>query len=110
MGAELFGLKSTKADLEIINLMLETVALLTSKKILLSVSHVQVFKDLAKAAKLNSEIQEKIALLIRSKNISSLKNLMENLNLPHKQQELFLLLPELYGEGDTVLKLSLIHI
>ena len=35
---------------------------------------------------------------------------MENLNLPHKQQELFLLLPELYGEGDTVLKKAKRHL
>lgn len=67
IGAELYGVDSLRADIEIISLMLESLLLAGVEQIHLDLGHVAIYRSLARAAELDEEQQREFFTLLQSK-------------------------------------------
>ncbi|SDK56630.1 ATP phosphoribosyltransferase regulatory subunit [Microbulbifer yueqingensis] len=67
IGAELYGVDSLQADIEVISLMLESLLLAGVEQIHLDLGHVAIYRSLAAAAGLDAEQQGELFRLLQSK-------------------------------------------
>lgn len=68
LGAELFGYAGVEADCEIINVMIDTLAICGLPKITLDIGHVGLYRALAKQAQLSAEVEALIFDALRRKS------------------------------------------
>jgi ATP phosphoribosyltransferase regulatory subunit len=101
IGAELYGHGGLESDLEIQQLMLQSLALLGVKNVHLDLGHVGVFRALASHAKLDRDIEGKLFVALQSKDSASLQALAQPLDATVRNA--LLALPALYGNCDYVL-------
>lgn len=100
LGAELYGNKSTASDIEIISLMLETLALAEITNIHMDLGHVAIFRGLAQAAKLSDELENQLFDALQRKAIDEIAELTAH--LPKNQAAMFTALTELCGNQDVI--------
>ncbi len=105
VGAELYGHKSYESDLEVLSLMLETVALAGVDEVHLELGHVAIFRCLVQQAGLDQEQERELFDILQRKALSEIQESLENYQLPDSLQEMFLALVDLNG-GDEVLALA----
>ena len=72
IGCELFGEASANADIEIISLMLETLASANVKQIHIDLAHVGIYKGLIESSSLDAELEEKVFDALSRKSIPEL--------------------------------------
>jgi ATP phosphoribosyltransferase regulatory subunit len=101
IGAELYGHDGLESDLEIQQLMLQSLALLGVKNVHLDLGHVGVFRALANHAKLDSDIEDRLFTALQSKDSASLQTLVQPLDAAVRKA--LLSLPILYGNCADVL-------
>jgi ATP phosphoribosyltransferase regulatory subunit len=101
IGAELYGHGGLESDLEIQQLMLQSLALLGVKNVHLDLGHVGVFRALASHAKLDKDIEGKLFMALQSKDSASLQTLAQPLDATVRNA--LLALPALYGNCADVL-------
>jgi ATP phosphoribosyltransferase regulatory subunit len=101
IGAEMYGHGGLESDLEIQQLMLQSLALLGVKNVHLDLGHVGVFRALANHAKLDSDIEERLFTALQSKDSASLQTLVQLLDAAVRNA--LLSLPSLYGNCADVL-------
>jgi ATP phosphoribosyltransferase regulatory subunit len=101
IGAELYGHGGLESDLEIQQLMLQSLALLGIKDIHLDLGHVAVFRALANHAKLDRDMESKLFTALQNKDSASLQILVQPLDADTR--DALLSLPKLYGNCDDVL-------
>lgn len=101
IGAELYGHGGLESDLEIQQLMLQSLALLGVKNLHLDLGHVGVFRALASHAKLDKDIEGKLFVALQSKDSPSLQTLAQPLDATVRNA--LLALPALYGNCADVL-------
>ena len=101
IGAELYGHGGLESDLEIQQLMLQSLALLGVKNVHLDLGHVGVFRALASHAKLDKDIESKLFIALQSKDSASLQTLAQPLDATVRNA--LLALPALYGNCADVL-------
>lgn len=77
IGCELFGEASTNADIEIISLMLETLACADVPNIHIDLAHVGIYKGLVESSSLDADTEEKIFDALSRKSIPELDALAE---------------------------------
>ena len=95
IGAEMYGAAGAEADVEMLTLLCEALALAGARNARVDVGHVGVFRALAHAAKAPAELEAELFEALQRKDLPSLRNLSRK--LPAKTREALLLLPSLYG-------------
>ena len=105
VGAEIFGESSVQADIEIIDLMLETVELsglsCSRDDLTLDLGHVGVAQSLLKSAELEKKIEAKVIDALKRKSIPDLERVLESLDESFAQ--IFLSLARLNGDASVLL-------
>jgi ATP phosphoribosyltransferase regulatory subunit len=101
IGAELYGHSGLESDLEIQQLMLQSLGLLGISGVHLDLGHVAVFRALVQHAKLDKEIEDELFTALQSKDSAALQTLTQPLDTPLRNA--LLVLPSLYGDCADVL-------
>jgi ATP phosphoribosyltransferase regulatory subunit len=101
IGAELYGHGGLESDLEIQQLMLQSLALLGIRDVHLDLGHVGVFRALVSHAKLDKDIESELFVALQSKDSAALQTLTRLLDT--KLRNALLALPTLYGNCAVVL-------
>lgn len=100
IGAELYGDKSTASDIEIISLMLETLALAKVENVHMDLGHVAIFRGLAQAAELSNELENQLFNALQRKAIDEIEQLTAS--LAPKQANQFKALVTLCGGEEVI--------
>jgi ATP phosphoribosyltransferase regulatory subunit len=101
IGAELYGHGGLESDLEIQQLMLQSLALLGIKDVHLDLGHVGVFRTLVSHAELDKELEGELFTALQSKDSAALFGLTQALDATLR--DALLALPSLYGNCAEVL-------
>ena len=101
IGAELYGDGGVEADLEILQLLCQALALAGVRNARVDIGHVAVFRSIA--ADLPPELEAELFEALQKKDVPAVKELTAKLD--GKTRNALLLLPELYG-GPEVLDLA----
>jgi len=101
IGAELYGHSGLDSDLEIQQLMLQSLVLLGIEDVHLDLGHVGVFRALVSHAKLDKEIESELFAALQSKDSATLQILTRPLDATLRNA--LQLLPTLYGNCSDVL-------
>ncbi|MBN8766396.1 MAG: ATP phosphoribosyltransferase regulatory subunit [Thiobacillus sp. SCN 64-317] len=96
IGAELYGEAGTEADLEILTLMLQGLAVCGVKTPQLDIGHVGVYRALAQEAGLSSEIEHQLFGALQAKDSSAVSVLTAGMQA--SLRDAFAALPQLYGD------------
>jgi ATP phosphoribosyltransferase regulatory subunit len=68
LGAELFGVKSSKADIEIVELLVETLSSIGLENLHVDLGHMGIFQGLSRFENLDAQAQEKLSTAIGSRS------------------------------------------
>src|SRR3989338_8246976 len=101
IGAELYGHSGLESDLEIQQLMLQSLALLGINDVHLDLGHVGVFRALVSHAGLDRELEGELFTALQSKDRAALQSLAQVLDATLRNA--LLALPALYGNCAEVL-------
>ncbi len=101
IGAELYGHSGLESDLEIQQLMLQSLALLGIKDVHLDLGHVGVFRALVNHAGIEKDLEGELFAALQSKDSAALQVLVQPLDT--KLRNTLLALPTLYGDCTEVL-------
>ncbi|MDP2694393.1 MAG: ATP phosphoribosyltransferase regulatory subunit [Gallionella sp.] len=101
IGAELYGHGGLESDLEIQQLMLQSLGLLGIKDVHLDLGHVGVFRTLANHAMLGKELENELFAALQSKDSAAFRSLVQPLDTALR--DALLALPTLYGNCAEVL-------
>lgn len=101
IGAELYGHGGIESDLEIQQLMLQSLALVGVQDLHLDLGHVGVFRALVSHAGLNKELEDNLFAALQSKDSTTLQALVAGLD--EVMCRALLVLPTLYGSCEEVL-------
>ena len=102
IGAELYGHSGLESDLEIQQLMLQSLILLGINDVHLDLGHVGVFRALVNHAKLQKDLESELFTALQSKDSAALQALVQPLEA--KLRSALLAMPALYGDCDDVLE------
>ncbi|WP_281645809.1 ATP phosphoribosyltransferase regulatory subunit [Parendozoicomonas sp. Alg238-R29] len=97
LGAELYGHFGLESDLEVISLMLETLALSGICQPSVDLGHVGIFRQLVKMAGISSEGEAKLFDALQRKDIGEMQALITGITVPEAGRML-MALPELCGD------------
>ncbi len=101
IGAELYGHAGLESDLEIQQLMLQSLALLGIRDVLLDLGHVGVFRALVSHASLDKKLESELFAALQNKDSATLQLLVRPLD--ETLRNALLALPTLYGHCADVL-------
>ena len=101
IGAELYGHGGLESDLEIQQLMLQSLALLGIRDVHLDLGHVGVFRALVNHAKIDKDLEGELFAVLQSKDSAALQTLTQSLDATLRNA--LLALPTLYGHCADVL-------
>jgi ATP phosphoribosyltransferase regulatory subunit len=101
LGAEVYGHQGIEADIEIVNLMIQSLEIAQVGPITLDVSHAGLLKDILDKKQLSSEDISEMYCFLQAKDRTSLQNLMKDWDQTAKNTILSLL--DLSGDADHVL-------
>lgn len=101
IGAELYGHGGLESDLEIQQLMLQSLALLGIENVHLDLGHVGVFRALVSHAGLDRDLENELFVALQNKDSATLQTLVQTLDTTLR--DALLALPTLYGNCDEVL-------
>lgn len=101
IGAELYGHAGLESDLEIQQLMLQTLTLLGIENVHLDLGHVGVFRALVNHAGIGKELENDLFAALQSKDSAALQALVQPLAADVRAA--LLALPALYGDCDEII-------
>lgn len=102
VGAELFGHQGIQSDIEIVELMLDSMNHL-KLDVKLSLGHVGIVDELMSKAGLNSQQSKQLIDILERKAIPEYEAFVSELNLEGVLKEVFDVLPHLCGDAQTVI-------
>jgi ATP phosphoribosyltransferase regulatory subunit len=102
IGAELYGHGGLESDLEIQQLMLQSLALLGVQDVHLDLGHVGVFRALVKHARLDRSLEAELFAALQNKDSTTLQGLVAGLD--EVSRAALMVLPALYGSCAEVLQ------
>ncbi|SCB90699.1 MULTISPECIES: ATP phosphoribosyltransferase regulatory subunit [Snodgrassella] len=97
IGAELYGHAGIESDIELIDLMLKSLAVVNVPELTLSLGHIGIFHALAKAANLETQQATTLLQLMQAKNAAAVRQRVQQWQLPEQWINAFEALPTLYG-------------
>ena len=102
VGAELYGHAGMASDLEILRLMLETLAMAGIQNVHVDLGHVGIFRGLARQAELNSDQEAEVFGVLQRKARPELKELLSEFDLTAEMRAMLAALPELNGYAGVI--------
>ena len=102
IGAELFGHAGIDSDTEVIQLMLEVLAMAGLKNVHLDLGHVGIYRGLVAQANLAEEQELALFEVLQRKSNCELVELLEKYAIPADLQAVFLALPKLNGDQSVL--------
>lgn len=103
-GAELYGFSGVAADIELIDLMLQTLSVGGIEKTILSLGHIGVFHAIADAAKLNDGQRKQLLAAMQSKDADAVGELAKSWQLDDIWLGALTALLTLYGTEEVLQK------
>jgi ATP phosphoribosyltransferase regulatory subunit len=101
LGAELYGHAGVESDVEIVCLMMETLAAAGVADVHLDLGHVGVYRGLARAAGLSAEQETTLFDALQRKAEPEIEALVRQFGIAGSQAAMFLALAELNGGGEV---------
>jgi ATP phosphoribosyltransferase regulatory subunit len=95
IGAELYGHAGIEADIEIVRLLAQALALCRIPPARIDVGHIAIFRALATRAELSADAREELFAVLQAKDASTLAELVAGVAEPLRSS--LLALPECYG-------------
>ena len=102
VGCELFGHAGIESDLEILGLMLETLALTGVDGVHLDLGHVGIFRALAEAAGLNAEQEDDLFDVLQRKALPEIAALLDTFGTADRWREPLTRLAGLHGDAGVL--------
>ena len=102
VGAELYGHAGMASDLEILQLMLETLAMAGLKDVHVDLGHVGIFRGLVRQAGLSSDQETQVFDVLQRKARPELEELLSELDLTAEMRAMLAGLPELNGYAGVI--------
>jgi ATP phosphoribosyltransferase regulatory subunit len=102
IGAELYGHAGVEADVEVLRLLAESLALADVADIRLELGHVGVFRALALRAGMDAELEEELFSILQAKDVPALRELVRGIAEPMRSA--LLALPECYGGAQALVR------
>ncbi len=106
VGAELYGHAGVESDVEVIELMLRTLAKAGLEQVYLDLGHVGLYRSLAKQAGLNSAQEAELFDMMQRKALPEIGEFVQELALDASIADMLIKLPELHG-GEKVIDQAL---
>jgi len=100
LGAELYGDASSKADLEIVQLMLDGLAAAGLTELQFDLGHVAIYRALAAEAGLDGDAEQALFRALQSKNASEVAILTHS--VANDLRDAFMALTQLYGDASIL--------
>ncbi|RFA30468.1 ATP phosphoribosyltransferase regulatory subunit [Alkalilimnicola ehrlichii] len=97
VGAELFGHAGVESDLEIISLMLETLAITGVTAPHLDIGHVGIFRGLAREANLSADVEAQLFDALQRKARVEIEDILAESNVAAPQRDMLSALQDLNG-------------
>lgn len=97
VGAEIFGIASIEADIEVVCLMLETLHSISLKQVSIDLGHVGLFRSLFEQSGLDKSLEQPLFDMLQRKSIPELKTFLKQQNLTDDQRHQFCNLALLNG-------------
>ena len=98
VGAELYGHAGVESDVEILGLMLNTFLIAGIDNVFIDLGNVDIFKALAKQAKLNSEDESRLFEMLQRKAVPEIEQLLAELKIDNDVRDMLASLAELNGD------------
>lgn len=95
IGAELYGHAGMEADIEIVRLLAQALALCEIPPARIDLGHIGIFRALAARAELSPDAREELFAVLQAKDASALAEIVGT--VPEPLRSAFLALPECYG-------------
>ena len=102
IGAELFGHTGIDSDAEVVQLMLEVLAMAGLKNVHLDLGHVAIYRGLVAQAQLTEEQELELFDILQRKSNSELSDLLESYAVSAELKAIFLSLPKLNGDKSVL--------
>ncbi len=102
IGAELYGHAGKESDVEVICLMLEMLAITGLQNVHLDLGHVGIYRALSEQAGLTPAQESELFDVLQRKARPELQELMNEYTINSDLKALFLKLPELNGDKETI--------
>ncbi len=102
LGAELFGVKSYRADVEIVELLVETLHSIGLENLHVDLGHMGIFQALVATEGLDTDTQDKLVEVISSHAGNDVAQFCQSQGLSAEASELFILLTVSSGEVDSL--------
>ncbi|MDH5435659.1 MAG: ATP phosphoribosyltransferase regulatory subunit, partial [Gammaproteobacteria bacterium] len=99
IGAELYGHSGVDSDVEVLQLMLETLKVAGVKDVHVDLGHVGIFRGLARQAELNSDQEAAMFDALQRKALPEINVLLAEYGVASKIQDMFKALVELNGDA-----------
>jgi len=104
IGAEIYGHSGIESDLEVIQLMLEILAVTGLQNVHLDLGHVSIFRSLSELAGLTKTQEAELFDALQRKARPELNELVDSFDIEEKYQTIFKTLPTLNGGVDVLAK------
>lgn len=102
IGAEMYGHSGVESDAEMVNLMLQTLALAEVGPVYVDLGHVGIFRALTQAAALNAEQESALFDALQRKAVPEIQSLLGSMNVDAKTRQAFEDLVWLNGDSDVL--------
>lgn len=102
LGAELINDGSMEADAQIIALTIECLLKAGLTEFQVEIGEADFFRSLVNEANFNEEEEEELRILIENKNLFTVEEILLHKSISGKLKEVFLTLPNLFGNMDTL--------
>jgi ATP phosphoribosyltransferase regulatory subunit len=104
IGAELFGNSGAAADLEIVSLMLDSIAAVTHAPVHVELGDVGIYRCLTAKANLDPRMEAQLFAKIQGKALPDLNELLAEAGITGELAEQFMVLPTLCGDESLLTK------
>jgi ATP phosphoribosyltransferase regulatory subunit len=104
IGVELYGHEGIESDIEVIQIMLEMLAIAGLKDVHLDLGHVSIFRELAKFAELSEQQETELFNVLQRKARPELAQMIDSTIANESVKKLFLILPDLNGDSSVLTK------
>lgn len=102
IGAELYGHAGVESDVEILGLMLNTLAVAGVEDIYVDLGHVDIFRGLAEQAGLSADDESRLFEMLQRKAVTEIEQLLDELNLADKNRQMLSVLADLNGDVKVI--------
>ncbi len=102
IGAEIYGHSGLESDFEVIQLMLEMLAVTGIKNVHLDLGHVGIYRALSEQAGLTQQQESELFDVLQRKAITELNELVASFTIEEKFKYIFIALPTLNGGRDVL--------